>query len=187
MFPSRESLRETILSSAGIIIICAQSCLTLWHPMDYSLPGSSVHGIFQASILRGGCHFLLQGIFPACGSNLHFLCLLHWQASSLSLVSPEVLPFLKIFFWSFLWHCSGKSFCYFNHSLFLTKNGFTRLTPHLPDLTLSGSSSVLKTQVYSQRINIPTLILFFKCHRLYENNSEIWVFQPYFFVITVFS
>ena len=25
-----------------------QSCLTLWDPMDCSVPGSSVHGIFQA-------------------------------------------------------------------------------------------------------------------------------------------
>ena len=31
----------------------AQSCLTLWDPMDCSLPGSSVHGIFQARILSG--------------------------------------------------------------------------------------------------------------------------------------
>jgi len=30
----------------------AQSCLTLWDPMDCSLPGSSVHGIFQAGILE---------------------------------------------------------------------------------------------------------------------------------------
>ena len=30
----------------------AQSCLTLCDPMDYSLPGSSVHGIFQATILE---------------------------------------------------------------------------------------------------------------------------------------
>ena len=30
----------------------AQSCLTLCDPMDYSLPGSSVHGIFQARILE---------------------------------------------------------------------------------------------------------------------------------------
>ena len=28
-----------------------QSCLTLCDPMDYSLPGSSVHGIFQARVL----------------------------------------------------------------------------------------------------------------------------------------
>ena len=29
----------------------AQSCLTLSDPMDYSLPGSSVHGIFQVIVL----------------------------------------------------------------------------------------------------------------------------------------
>ena len=30
----------------------AQSCLTLCHPVDCSLPGSSVHGILQARILE---------------------------------------------------------------------------------------------------------------------------------------
>ena len=32
----------------------AQSCPTLCDPMDYSLPGSSVHGIFQARVLEWG-------------------------------------------------------------------------------------------------------------------------------------
>ena len=32
----------------------AQLCLTLWDPMDCSLPGSSVHGIFQARVLEWG-------------------------------------------------------------------------------------------------------------------------------------
>ena len=32
----------------------AQSCLTLSNPMDFSLPGSSVHGIFQARGLEWG-------------------------------------------------------------------------------------------------------------------------------------
>ena len=31
-----------------------QSCLTLRDPMDRSLPGSSVHGIFQARVLEWG-------------------------------------------------------------------------------------------------------------------------------------
>ena len=31
----------------------AQSCLTLCHPMDYSPPGSSIHGIFQAKYWSG--------------------------------------------------------------------------------------------------------------------------------------
>ena len=35
-----------------------------------------------------GCHTLLQGIFPTQGSNLHLLCLLHWQARSLPLAPP---------------------------------------------------------------------------------------------------
>ena len=32
----------------------AQSCPTLSDPMDCSLPGASVHGIFQASVLEWG-------------------------------------------------------------------------------------------------------------------------------------
>ena len=31
-----------------------QSCPTLCDPMDYSPPGSSVHGIFQARVLEWG-------------------------------------------------------------------------------------------------------------------------------------
>ena len=32
----------------------AESCLTLSDPMDCSLPGSAVHGIFQARVLEWG-------------------------------------------------------------------------------------------------------------------------------------
>ena len=32
----------------------AQPCLTICDPMDCSLPGSSVHGIFQARVLQWG-------------------------------------------------------------------------------------------------------------------------------------
>ena len=32
----------------------AQSCLTLSDPMDCSLPGSSIHGIFQARVVEWG-------------------------------------------------------------------------------------------------------------------------------------
>ena len=35
-----------------------------------------------------GCHFLLQGIFSAQGSNPCLLCLLHQQVDSLPLASP---------------------------------------------------------------------------------------------------
>ena len=55
----------------------AQSCPTLCNPIDFSPPGSSVHGSSQARILEWvfpgkntmGCHFLLQGNFLTQGSN----------------------------------------------------------------------------------------------------------------------
>ena len=50
-----------------------QSCLALWNPMNGSAPGSFVHGILKARILKWVCHSLLQGIFPTQGSNPHLL------------------------------------------------------------------------------------------------------------------
>ena len=35
-----------------VCVLCAQSCLTLCDPVDYSPPGSSVHGISQARKLE---------------------------------------------------------------------------------------------------------------------------------------
>ena len=53
---------------------------------------SQAHGLQPTKLLcpcdslgkktGAGCHFLLQGIFPAQGLNPHLLCLLHWQAGS---------------------------------------------------------------------------------------------------------
>ena len=37
----------------------AQSYLTLCDPMDCSLPGSSIHGIFQAKVLEWGAMLTL--------------------------------------------------------------------------------------------------------------------------------
>ena len=44
-------------------MLIAQSCPTLCDPMDYSPPGSSVHGISQARILEWVA-ILFRGIFP---------------------------------------------------------------------------------------------------------------------------
>ena len=54
-------------------MLVTQSCLTLCNPMYYSLQGSSVHGILQASILEWVAVPFLQGIFLTQGSNLGFL------------------------------------------------------------------------------------------------------------------
>ena len=66
-------------------MLSSQSCLTLCDPMDYSLPGSSVHGIFPGTNTGMGCHFLLHEIFQTQGSNPYLLHLLHWQVDSLPL------------------------------------------------------------------------------------------------------
>ena len=60
----------------------AQWCLIICDLMDCSLPGSSVHGIFQGKLLEGiaissSSHFLLQGIFQTQGFNPSLLQLLH--------------------------------------------------------------------------------------------------------------
>ena len=46
------SLHALIHLRKVCICVCAQSCLTLCSPMDYNLPVSSVHGIFQPRILE---------------------------------------------------------------------------------------------------------------------------------------
>ena len=62
----------------------AQSCLTLCNPMDCSLPGSSVHGIFQARVLEWVAISFSKGSFlprdrtqVSCIVGRHFYCLSH--------------------------------------------------------------------------------------------------------------
>ena len=82
---SRYQLRRGVLSSLAKFF---QSSPTLCDPMDHSLPGSSAHGESPGKNTGVGCHALLQGIFPAQGSNLCFSRLQYWQAGSLPLAPP---------------------------------------------------------------------------------------------------
>ena len=45
----------------GFVCVCTQSCPILCDPMDFSLPGSTVHGIFQARILEQAAIFYSRG------------------------------------------------------------------------------------------------------------------------------
>ena len=66
----------------------AQLCLTLSGPMDCSPPGSSVHGIFQATVLEWGAmafsqdqvlvHPILVRALFLIFRQLPFLCILTW-------------------------------------------------------------------------------------------------------------
>ena len=61
--PSMGFSRQEHWSGCNFLLQCmkvesesevAQSCLTLSYPMDCSLPGSSIHGIFQRTVLEWG-------------------------------------------------------------------------------------------------------------------------------------
>ena len=63
-----ESMCAQPLSCIWLIVTpCTIACQLL---CPYNFPGKNT---------RADCHFLLQGIFPIQGSNLHLLHLLHWQ------------------------------------------------------------------------------------------------------------
>ena len=59
----------SVLPSKLLLCLVTQLCLTLCDPVDYSPPGSSVHGDSSGKKTGVGCHALLQGIFPTQGSN----------------------------------------------------------------------------------------------------------------------
>ena len=84
-------LQEVAMLRLGVCV-CAKSlelCLTLYDPMDHSLPGTSVHEILQARILEWvAMHALLFGIFLTQGLSPHSLMPLHWQAGFLALAPP---------------------------------------------------------------------------------------------------
>ena len=64
----------------AVLCIVTQSCPILCNPMGYSPPGSSVHGDSPGKNTGVGCYALLQGIFPAQGSNpglLHYRWILY--------------------------------------------------------------------------------------------------------------
>ena len=77
---------QQIKQKYHVLCLVAQSCLTLWDPMDCSPPGSSAHGDSLGKSSGVGSLSLLQGIFPTQGSNPG---LLHWREDSLP---PRKLP-----------------------------------------------------------------------------------------------
>ena len=85
-----------------------QSCPALCDPVDFSLPGSSVHGDSPGKNTVVGCHILLWGIFLIQGSN-RLLCLLRWQEGSSPLAPPgkpsNVVAAAAKLLWSFLTLC----------------------------------------------------------------------------------
>ena len=65
----KAGLWRTLFLLCVCMFSVTQSCLTLWDPVDYSPPGSSVHGIFQARILEWVAISFSRGSFQPRDRN----------------------------------------------------------------------------------------------------------------------
>ena len=84
----------------------AQSCLTLRNPMDCSAPGSSIHGIFQASVLEwGAIAFSSMEYYTAIKKNTFESVLMRWMKLE-PIVQSEVTQKEKLQY-SILMHIYG--------------------------------------------------------------------------------
>ena len=158
-----------------------QSCLTLSDPMDCSLPGSSVHGIFQATVLEWGAIAFskenpnrtifspigssspeLRPLGVQVGNSSPHLCLKSRRSSSeaLTLTLTFFLALFNVFFLS-------SSLCpSFPPSYFLTQLdsvNFTKTVSLLPktiSVVITHWDIFAKFPISSQRraVRIPALL-----------------------------
>jgi len=80
----------------------AQSCPTLGDPMDCSLPGSSIHGIFQARVLEWGA-IAFSALTPYTKINPKWIIDLNIRPSTVKLIEGNI----------------GRTLCDINHSKIL--------------------------------------------------------------------
>ena len=78
-----------------------QSCMTLCDPTDYSLPGSSVHGIFQARTLEWVAIYVCKGS-PDPGIKSTFLVSPELAGKFLTSVASDKPSFVQISPFSFI-------------------------------------------------------------------------------------
>ena len=85
----------------NMCVLVAQSCPTLFDPMDCSPPGSSVHGNSPSKNTGMRCHALLQRIFPTQGLNPGLPCCrrILYQPSYQGLKITNSHPFLIVSAW----------------------------------------------------------------------------------------
>ena len=105
-----------------------QSCPTLWDPMDYSPPGSSVHGILQARILEWVAMPFSPGDLPNPGVKRR------------SFLSPALAG--RFFTTSATWKAQIKASVQFSHSVMSTLDPMDCSTTGF--LSLTNSQSLLK-------------------------------------------
>ena len=102
----------------------AQSCPTLSDPMDCSLLGSSIHGIFQARVLEWGAIAFSKGKSWALSKAKKGLCCPQFEEC----ISQSSMGLFYFIFLVLLRCCVGKCFKYLAN---LRLNGEDLYPPHL--------------------------------------------------------
>ena len=74
-------------------VLVAQSCVTLCHPMDYSPPGSSAHGILQVRILE---YNIVFQYFYVLQNDHHNKSSNHLSPYKMITISLTICPMLYI-------------------------------------------------------------------------------------------
>ena len=116
----------------------SQSCLTLCNPMDCSLPGSSVHEIFQMRILEWATVFSSRGSsWPRDRANI----------SCISCIGRQIL-----------YHCANWKACGYRADSILSATFSTAHDPLLVWVMEWGC--ILKHYDESKQLHIHTLFLF---------------------------
>ena len=94
----------------------AQSCPTLSDPMDCSLPGSSIHGIFRATVLEWGAIAFSDVLFV---NDSYSLLLPSWGWLLDNFYDPSYLLFLHLCLTGCLTYSKDSSF---QQSCFISKS-----------------------------------------------------------------
>ena len=133
-----------------------QSCPTLCDPMDYSLPGSSIHGIFQARVLEWGAIAFSDSDVTYFISNINNLCHLSFFLITLARGLLNLFIFLGNqflvslifcidFLFSILWNSSQVFIVFFPVLAF----GLFRFLVLEVSTDMSSSSEALLSSVVS--------------------------------------
>ena len=133
-----------------------QLCPTLCDPMDYSLPGSSAHGIFQARVLEWGAIAFSDSDVTYFISNINNLCHLSFFLITLARGLLNLFIFLGNqflvslifcidFLFSILWNSSQIFIVFFPVLAF----GLFRFLVLEVSTDMSSSSEVLLSSVVS--------------------------------------
>ena len=95
-----------------------QSCPTLCDPMGHSLPGSSVHGILQAIILKWVAISTSRGSSQPRDGTCTAQVSCTWQTDSLPLAPPRTtrkIPLIPLICWLHHFHYASSSTTFITH------------------------------------------------------------------------